>query len=390
MDFTYIIFIFCLFGECFWLSKEEIFYNPFKTELESNLVDFKILYQSENAKYILASRTQELEVINDFVKFPHNSYLLSHSVFVFTDEKNNNYLFLEDGYYYFKISSDNEIETHQSKTSLSSDVLNIKFKDYIKLTKKSFYSKTENNICRIQECETIFFGKVEQYVYFYFRLDEKVFSINFGNVDEQISCKEIKPGILVCSFSENGLVKLKILSYVYSENSNMNSQTLKEIYNEEFIQYSNHDNSILYDTSDPEYKILCAREKVLNIIQCYLINFEATYDTYTPPSSFNIYINSIQNEYHRTFSNKENYCNITKYDTEYLICCQKSTYIICDRRNSKFEIIHRFNLSATGIISNISLEFNGDYLHYYIIMKILQNLVYMNIEFICLIALTKV
>ena len=361
MDFTYIIFIFCLFGECFWLSKEEIFYNPFKTELESNLVDFKILYQSENAKFILASRTQELEVINDFVKFPHNSYLLSHSVFVFTDEKNNNYLFLEDGYYYFTISSDNEIETHQSKTSLSSDVLNIKFKDYIKLTKKSSYSKTENNICRIQECETIFFGKVEQYVYFYFRLDKKVFSINFGNVDEQISCKEIKPGILVCSFSENGLVKLKILSYVYSENSNKNSQTLKEIYNEEFIQYSNHDNSILYDTSDPEYKILCAREKVLNIIQCYLINFEATYDTYTPPSSFNIYINSIQNEYQTTFSNKENYCNITKYDTEYLICCQKSTYIICDRRDSKFEIIHRFNLSATGIISNLSLEFNGDY-----------------------------
>lgn len=144
MDFTYIIFIFCLFGECFWLSKEEIFYNPFKTELESNLVDFKILYQSENAKYILASRTQELEVINDFVKFPHNAYLLSQSIFVFTDELNNNYLFLEDGYYYFKISSDNEIETHQSKTSLSSDVLNIKFKDYIKLTKKSFYSKTEN------------------------------------------------------------------------------------------------------------------------------------------------------------------------------------------------------------------------------------------------------
>ena len=156
------VFLFYLFIEFFWLSNEEIFNNPSKIELESNPVDYKIIYQSNTAEINTGTETITLNVINDFIKFPHNSYLLSQPLFVFIKEGDYKNLFLGDGYYNFEISPDNEIQTHQPKINLPSDISNIQFTDYIKLKEKSNYKKEIDNMCKIQGGEVIFYGKSGQ------------------------------------------------------------------------------------------------------------------------------------------------------------------------------------------------------------------------------------
>ena len=78
--------------------------------------------------------------------------------------------------------------------------------------------------------------------------------------------------------------------------------------------------------------------------------------SFFPPSNFNIIIHNINNQYDTTFSYQVDYCNVTKYNSEYLVCCKIANEIICDRRDSDFKIIKSFNLNVSGIISNLSLD----------------------------------
>ena len=48
----------------------------------------------------------------------------------------------------------------------------------------------------------------------------------------------------------------------------------------------------------------------------------------------------IINEYQTTFSYKEDNCNFTLYDSEYLICCGVTGAILCDKRDKDFNFIY--------------------------------------------------
>lgn len=129
-----------------------------------------------------------------------------------------------------------------------------------------------------------------------------------------------------------------------------------EINNKEVDIFSNHDNAILYVTSDENFKILSAREKNANEIECKPIEF----DIYYAFSKFDINLYNINNGYEATFSYNENNCIFTNYENEYLICCSITDDIICDKRDIDFNLINSFSIYSTGKITNLTLEIRED------------------------------
>ena len=213
---------------------------------------------------------------------------------------------------------------------------------------KDYMSKVDSN-------EIIFYGKEGENIYFYYKFKKKLYNVNFGEIDENISCKLLKEAIYVCAFSKLGQVKLKFLVLVYLENTNSENLALRDMETVDIDDLSNHDSAILYDTSDSNYKIICARDKHTNIIKCISIEFEVTYSNTIPSLTCNLNKYEI-NDYQATYLFNEDNCNFIEYNSEFLICCKKSDGIICDRRDKHFFLINRFNLELQGIITNLTLE----------------------------------
>ena len=137
--------------------------------------------------------------------------------------------------------------------------------------------------------EIILYGKSGQYINFYYKTEETVYSIYFGDIEENISCKSIKEAIYACAFSENSKIKLKFFVKIYKERTISASKEIKDLGDREISAFSNHDMPILYNTSNSQYKILCVREKTNNNIECLTIEFEATYNSGS--SSFTLNMN---------------------------------------------------------------------------------------------------
>ena len=63
-----------------------------------------------------------------------------------------------------------------------------------------------------------------------------------------------------------------------------------------------------------------------------------------------------KNEYNATFSYKENNCNYTIFNSEYLICCGRTDIINCERRDMKLKLLNMFNIKLPGRITNLTVE----------------------------------
>ena len=105
--YNIIIFLYYLYFLSF--SKEEIILNPIKTNKESNEVDYIIIFKSETVEIQAEDENLSLNIKKNFAKYPHDSYLISQNLFFFITELNHNHLFLENRYYSFSFSSENEI-----------------------------------------------------------------------------------------------------------------------------------------------------------------------------------------------------------------------------------------------------------------------------------------
>ena len=165
-------------------SEEDIITNPIKTDKDSNPVDCRIIYKSITAEITSSSLT--LNILKNFVKFPHNAYLLSQPTFVFLNEGGFNNMFLGDRYFKFDFYED-EIKANSiiNPGNLPSDISNIKFTDYIMHIEYRGTTKQKDNMCKIDSNENIFYGKDGQNLYFYYKYMGKSFSVNFGDIDEQ-------------------------------------------------------------------------------------------------------------------------------------------------------------------------------------------------------------
>ena len=347
------------------LLNGELINNPIFNDQVTLPDSYPIIYKSEKAEFTSDSGAKSLDIKTNFVKFPHESYLISQPLFVFINENNKNNLFLGDSYFMFDFNSENDIKgnTIMNEEDLPSDVLNIKFKDYIMTTFYRGIIYNINKISSVQSNEIIFYGKDGENVYFYYKLEQKGFSIPFGNIDEQISCKVLKNAIYVCAFSESGQIKLKLLVFIYTEDGNKNSNILKDMYNHNVVEFNgDYDSATLYNTSDSNYKILCGRKIDNDNIECRAIEFNVEYSYSSVSLSTNeINVYELTNNYEKDFLYNEDYCNSIKYNSEFLVCCKKTDGIICDRRDLKnFLLITTFNLNLQGTITKFSFESGDD------------------------------
>ena len=357
MSIIYIDFLIFLYFCFFPLSNESFINNPRKTDREINPIDCKIIYLTETAKIQKETVELTLDVIKDFIKFTHDSFIISQQLLAVKDGENIYFLFVEDNYYTLTLSSENEISSLSLKKCLSSD---IKYIDFILSDYYAGEIALIGKMSPVKQEEIVLYGKSGQYIDFYYKTEDVVYSVYFGDIEENISCKSIKEAIYICAFSSSNQIKLKFFVKIYKERTIQGRKEIKDLGDREVSAFSNHDMPIFYNTSDSQYKILCAREKTNNNIECITIEFDATYNSATSSFTLNLNFYEIINEYQTTFSYNEDNCNLTSYNSEYLICCGVTGAILCDKRDINFNLINTFSINCPGKIRNLTYEIEDD------------------------------
>ena len=119
MIYKHLIIILSYSSFLFVLSNQQIINNPIISDLEFNPINYILIPQNKTIK-ITSSLT--INITNDFVKFIHESYIFSQSLFLCIDESNNFFLFLNDKYYNVELSSEKQIEKISSKKNLTEGV----------------------------------------------------------------------------------------------------------------------------------------------------------------------------------------------------------------------------------------------------------------------------
>ena len=320
----------------FSYSNQQIINNPITTKKHFNPIDYIIICRSQ--KFIINRKTINIKEDNN--KYFFNSYIISQPLILFNDKSNNNFLLVENNYYKINKISEFDIQT----TSLIKELdTATKYLGFFKLVDSS-------NAQLINE--VVIYGKLNNQIIFYHIKQGRKFMIDIGIKNEQISCKCLNDYIYICSFSKPG----KIIIYMFEiiNYSKSNKLVIKDkITVEEMTQY---ENSILYDTSYSNYKILCAKAIKSKSIKClaiHIINYRQNYYG-------NIKSYSIDNIMQPFFSYQEDNCNFTKFNSEYLLCCGKMDKLSCNRRYMNFNLITNFNINHPGKNSNLTFEKSVD------------------------------
>ena len=360
---AYSVLLLCLYLVFTSFSKAEKIINPIKIDKDSNPVKYQIIYKSETAEITSLSTTLEMQ--KNFVKFPHSSYLLSKPLFICQNEGGSLFAFLGDRYFQFQFNSDNEVKesTIMNQKSLPSEITNIQFTDYIIASFYSGQGLFRNRMASTTSQEIIFYGKEGENVYFYYKNNEKFYIIQFGVIDDHVSCQLLKEAIYVCAYSQNKQIYLKFLVRTYLEDANSEDKELKDIETIYIGKLNYHDSAIIYNTANSDYKIVCGRYVGSdNNILCVAVNFNFVYSYSTVSfSTSEITVYDINN-YEASFLFEEDYCDSISFNSEFLICCKTTSGIICDRRDvDKFLLINKFNLELGGQISNLTLDSGDDY-----------------------------
>ena len=265
------------------------------------------------------------------------------------------------GNIFYRYTSSSTLDNLVIEGSSQTLTSGIPFSNYISLKEDDPNDGTSNGSrSKIAPNNVVFYGKKDDKIYFYYMIDidsqPRQYSVTFGNIDEQISCKLLKGAINVCAFSQSGQVKLKILVLVH-KTSNTKQVSIKK--DEVVESFNNHEKVILYDTSNENYKILCAMNKGIKNIECLAVHFEGDYKRTNSDLTVNFL--SINDGIQTSFSNTKDNCNATLFKDEYIMCCGKQDAIKCDRRNKNFTLINQFSIEVQGKISNLTLESTEDY-----------------------------
>ena len=336
MSHIYWIFILTNYFLLFELTKQQIINNPIISYKEFNEIDYILILQNDTIK---TTSSQSLTIKKDFIKLFFNSYIFTDSLFLCKDESNNYILVVKDKYYKIQLSSENDIEKILSQKSLNS---NNKYLGYITCSKSTRTALSLGTyLCDTDSNEIIIYGISGKYIVFYSLKENKYYTISIGNIDELISCKLLKDSIYVFIYSINNNIMISILALICPLLGN------KEI-------------KSLYSTSKSYYKILCAKSKNINSIECLAIYIDVTYMRFLSQPSMDVQLIKLNNNYHLYFSYLEDNCNFTTYNSEYLICCGKKDIASCERRDINFNRINEFYLDFPGNNSNLTFENDDD------------------------------
>ena len=333
---------------------ESISNNPYKSNKQSNPINYKIIILSESiiAEYPKISSTSErlslssnieigqkttFTVLHHYEQLNNNSFILFPDFFAYFENSNTKYFILENRLYQMNDNSSFEFKLN----------LNFSYIDFIKRNLSKHRQEESSNI----DDEIIIYGKLNENIYFYSIDSNILLYSDLNNIDTNISCKLLLNGCFICIYSQNNQIKLSILNETNNQNITT-FHTYKEFSN---IFFSEINEPIIYDTEKPDFKIICGRKKdSIGDIRCILANF--IYPKNDDNNSiFGIDLYNIS-KINTTFSSNETNCNYTKFNSEFLMCCGNIGRIICERRDINLKLINSFNLELEGNIKNLTIE----------------------------------
>ena len=311
------------------LSDENIINNPIESKLSSNPIDYIIIVESE----ILGNKTNILKY--------HDYYLITKNLFLIKDRFNNLFLFVNDRL--FSLSQQNNEYIFQFIKIISPQL------NYYGFISFDYCDDYNSNFYQSNISEVGIYANIANELIINYLSEEEIIDIDFQNSDEYISCKSYNGNVYICSFSQDGIINIKILEYL--QENPLEEKVTKEI---KIGRFQNHDNAILYDTNLYNKKIICARKKKSNEIEC--ASFEIYLNNNIKDNFYEILIDYNIN-YTVYYSYEKDNCNFTEFNEEYLLCCGSIDFIKCERRDmDDFYLINNFIINLEGAIRNITIQ----------------------------------
>ena len=347
--------IFCLFI----LTREDLINNPIKISDNPN----PIIVQSQTKYYIYTSGESIIVNKENGEIESRNAFCTYTKPFVFCrDESNNAFIYSNNGYH--KIIFPSECSTLSLPNIYFPN--NQNFIGYIQESEYSGPTTAEELLaghrCQIESNEIIIYGKRDSnYIMFSFisRKYSDKFSI-YANSEDQISCKCIDNSEYVCGVVYNSNVYLYIVVFVRSVPI-LNTCELDNINNYIIGTFNNHTQVEIYDTTQKNMKIICAKNKSNMNIECIYALFEINetkgalkwkYSLDTLPVSV-IFLS------YPSDSSNNGDCVFTTFSSEILFCCGGTDLIKCARIDGNNNIINTFNINMEGTNTYLTISNSG-------------------------------
>ena len=339
--------IFYIFLNVFHFVNLGIKINPIITEKVLTLFQYYISFDNYNAETFSVNRKIQIYEENDLLIFNEKSYIHSPNIFICKNQNNNEYLFADNSLYL--ISNDSHgIKSLSLYKEVKSDCI---YYGYIKKQNTPAYPNGINNGPQTYEQNSIsdesiiLYGINDRSICFYFSEDDK--TLQFSSIVHKInniSCNFLDYTKYLCAFDQNDKIQVITLELIIQGTQ---IKELKFLKTNNIFSNSYSNNIILYDTDKGRrYKILCVNNRQNNTVSCIIINIGKT--------NFQINFGNFINYETRLFINTDN-CYMTKFWSEFLLCCGMDNQISCKRKNMAFETINDFLISLTGEIYNLTI-----------------------------------
>ena len=315
-------------------NNKEIKNNPIKTNIENNPLDFYISFNSYTAKTfgLGGPEGRDITIIeeNNQIKFDGNYYHYSSNIFrINGTNENNEYLFADNKVYSIRKDSNSDIISASIYKSIKN---NYKYIGYLK----------QNN-------EIILYGINNNNIIFYNVEQERETEYVFNSEINTLSCKYLYNSKIICAFSQNNNLNVKILGW----GPTYKSFNIDNIYHEKVILYNTYTYT---ENIHNQYIILCASDKIKYDVSCKIIKCD------TPPNQSEIKIDIKNLDCETNFLKNEDNCYMIEFLSEFLLCCGTQDKIKCQRRNIIFEKIEEFQINLSGNIYNLTMvNYNNNY-----------------------------
>ena len=178
-------------------------------------------------------------------------------------------------------------------------------------------------------------------------MEEKGYEVSFDYVINSIYCKLLDSAYYLCVLEQNNKVYVVILEHLCQNND---AQILIKRYPELLINNIPPYKIILYDTHKDDYKILCTTNKEDFNVSCIILKYDTSKNNDLQFPSFT--------SYKTKFIINEDNCYLTKFYSEFLLCCGMTEKISCKRKNIIFETIDEFYVHLPGNIYNLTISNN--------------------------------
>ena len=327
--------------------------NPIKSNKKFNQINYVLFIKSYTE--IKISRALTLYIKSDYITLFYDSYIFAQPLFIYFDKSNNYFIFIQDKYYIVELSQENEMKKENVllEKHLKDDIRYLGYITELQIIKDQSRFSEESKSTYVNEI--IIYGKSGNELVFYSLSKEEYYYITIENIVEQISCKITNNIIYICAFSIINNIEIFILTL-------SSSSKLEKLFSTRINRFEGYKNAILYDVFAQNYKILCAQTIDSNNIDCLAICFQSKSLELNKINDFPIEFIELENDYQIIFSYQEDNCNLTIFNSEYLLCCGKNNSIFCDRRDINLNFINSFEINLPGKILNLTFETHTEFI----------------------------